>query len=747
MSMPNAYVYRNENKERNGLNEIEGTYDELSTYYSDAYLDQVPKVPREISWNKNFADLNMISSPSQMMKGITKYIPNTIDKSPRRSSFQQINDMSNDQNPLKSKISQKLHDNDQRKNEMTPLCCCKNLYNRHPTLTLLLILGVFTCLVVGAAFIGILSINFVNNNAELTNSQKETSLTEVDLDSGSTNIWTFSTYYPTPMPSRKPTTEPSSTFTLSPSQNPSFHPTSKPTSYPSVKPSIEPSNNPSHSPSNFPSLKPSVLPSIEPSSFHSLMPTTSLIPTITPTFIPSTVPTTPPTNNPTFIPTNFPTSSPSLHPTFNPTTSSPSFNPTEFPTIDFKFSLLLIRPTFEPSPRPTNIHSENPTLHHSSKPSKLPSQIPSPLPSKFLSLSPSNTASLNPTLNPSNLHSDSPTLQLSSLPTSLPSFEPTNIPSVKPTTTPSYSPSITSSPTTKLPTLLPSPVPSSRPTTLLSKFQNQIPPMQIVKDMLEFSSFHKDTNFQSYDIQSHFHTTTSSDTEVHVLSHETRGYLVVAFHVAESNFNRVPWYLRSIRNNLDDFGPSTYKIGNAGKVDSRLNSEAFDNNLFKEIREIVQIVAFTNPNLRIFFTGHGRAGAIATLLGSFMAARSKDLEITILSSGSPKIGYDEFQTWVMRKPNLAIWRIVHKNDYIARLPDGERSHFGHLIQLNHNGASAYYQQNGDCTLNYAGVPENWEDGRSLDDHVFDLYEEYFRLRVGLPSITYYMTSFERGCGA
>jgi hypothetical protein len=210
--------------------------------------------------------------------------------------------------------------------------------------------------------------------------------------------------HPTRVPSNSPTCQPTLQPAGSPSVLPSFSPSSQPTSAPSRYPTCTPTLDPTVAPTNFPSAQPSPLPSQTPSVRPSAFPTTkpslqpvskpssrpssapSAVPSDQPTSRPSSQPSRRPSHQPSRQPTCQPSSSPSGQPTSSPITSSPTSMPTEItesptplrvPSIS-AYPSQTRKPTRQPvTPTPTTI----PTVR--------PSFIPTPVPTQTISVNPS----------------------------------------------------------------------------------------------------------------------------------------------------------------------------------------------------------------------------------------------------------------------------------------------------------------------------------------------------------------------
>ena len=156
----------------------------------------------------------------------------------------------------------------------------------------------------------------------------------------------------------------------------------------------------------------------------------------------------------------------------------------------------------------------------------------------------------------------------------------------------------------------------------------------------------------------------------------------------------------------------------------------------------------------IVVTGHSQGAALATLFGVYYADLYPERQLQVFNIGSPRVGDEEFKVGVrVNLPNLTIFRMVFEEDWVARLPNRWMSyrHVGHLITLQGSGqAKAYFQQTGDSSLSYAGVPDSEWDVNYLDftdltdpfdDHADAEYLASLELAVANPGM--WPTGFER----
>jgi hypothetical protein len=155
-----------------------------------------------------------------------------------------------------------------------------------------------------------------------------------------------------------------------------------------------------------------------------------------------------------------------------------------------------------------------------------------------------------------------------------------------------------------------------------------------------------------------------------------------------------------------------------GRVHLGFFAAVFGHDLHLTLTEVVQQALIDNPELNVVVTGHSQGAGEATLFGAYLAPVLAPIRVSVLNMGSPRVGDETFKSSLRLVENLAIHRLVHDEDAVARLPPtsiGYR-HVGHLLLLNGQDSKAYYQQTGDATLGYAGVdPNDWEINLIQDD--------------------------------
>ena len=149
-----------------------------------------------------------------------------------------------------------------------------------------------------------------------------------------------------------------------------------------------------------------------------------------------------------------------------------------------------------------------------------------------------------------------------------------------------------------------------------------------------------------------------------------------------------------------------------GKVHKGFKMSLEDRQLLLQLDNAVQDALGNYPTYRVEVNGHSLGAAQASLYGVHLATTVLPSErISVITIGQPRVGDSDFKKTVNAIPNLAIWRMVNRDDLIPRLPLNvmEYDHVGHLIWFTRDGGMAvYYQQTGLKDV-YEGVDWNdWE---------------------------------------
>jgi len=159
---------------------------------------------------------------------------------------------------------------------------------------------------------------------------------------------------------------------------------------------------------------------------------------------------------------------------------------------------------------------------------------------------------------------------------------------------------------------------------------------------------------------------------------------------------------------MSPFGPADNPINANVSVHEGFNKVVFSDGLFDRILDTVQDLLKEYPNYSLITSGHSLGGAEAILTGAALAHYLPSFTIQSISFGTPRVGDESWKLYVNQFPNLGIWRFVHRDDIVPRLPLATFAHAGHTIQMYRKKMKAYYLHVGDPSIGYAGVPATWE---------------------------------------
>uniref|UniRef100_A0A7S2K4E4 Fungal lipase-type domain-containing protein n=1 Tax=Leptocylindrus danicus TaxID=163516 RepID=A0A7S2K4E4_9STRA len=205
----------------------------------------------------------------------------------------------------------------------------------------------------------------------------------------------------------------------------------------------------------------------------------------------------------------------------------------------------------------------------------------------------------------------------------------------------------------------------------------------------------------------------------------------------------------------EPFGPKFDPINKHAWVHSGFNNVLFfkrayeKKNMFDRIESTVYDILDRDngDDYEVFLSGHSLGAALSVLLGAGLAHNHPDRQFTVINFGCPRVGSKKFKRWSNSLENLGVWRFVFHKDVVARLPSSWTLfyHTGHTIQLEESsdkGAQAYYLHGGDKELNFAGVPSDWDGGKSADNHYMSNYLNYLQTYSMNDTELYYVSNFE-----
>ena len=201
----------------------------------------------------------------------------------------------------------------------------------------------------------------------------------------------------------------------------------------------------------------------------------------------------------------------------------------------------------------------------------------------------------------------------------------------------------------------------------------------------------------------------------------------------------------------EPFGPKFTPINRDAWVHSGFNNVLFEkrvyekNCMYDRIKHSVEhVLERDDIAYDIMISGHSLGGALSVLTGVAFAHQMPDTNFTVINFGCPRHGGKHFHKWSNDMTNVNIWRFVYHRDIVPRTPGETRFyHTGHTIQLeSESGAKAYYYHKGNKELNLAGVPKDWNDGKSSSNHYMSNYIDYLEGYAYIDPEKYYTDSFE-----
>lgn len=243
-------------------------------------------------------------------------------------------------------------------------------------------------------------------------------------------------------------------------------------------------------------------------------------------------------------------------------------------------------------------------------------------------------------------------------------------------------------------------------------FQDQIPRLNVTYDLLEIShKMYMINSVSDEDIPNfltpHSFIQTLRSTESLISTNERESYIVIGFRGTNEVLDIAVALFGHI---AGPYGPSGNIQKEAGLVCSGFNRN-LQYEVYEWMRKEIKMLIDTHPTYNIFFTGHSLGGSLSILSAAQLALDFPEKNITCVTFGAPRCTQNEFKMWTRREiPNCSIWNIVHGADPVARVPASWRgyTHAGHLIQLEEDGATAYFQNTGDHI--YEGIPSEWNGG-------------------------------------
>mmetsp|Transcript_16232 Transcript_16232/g.23826 ORF Transcript_16232/g.23826 Transcript_16232/m.23826 type:complete len:403 (-) Transcript_16232:43-1251(-) len=242
-------------------------------------------------------------------------------------------------------------------------------------------------------------------------------------------------------------------------------------------------------------------------------------------------------------------------------------------------------------------------------------------------------------------------------------------------------------------------------------------------------------------------------TEVLIVTSAEKKYIAVVFAGTDDNQSTIidTEFIK------ETFGP----LPNNNKLEkytdlyvhSGFNNGVFGNGIFDRVLAKITELKKDHPDYRIFLTGHslGAASSLLTAFGLSQYPNFAKEHITVVNFGCPRVGNYQWRDLVDSSPNLTIWRFVYERDLVARVPPTFLlyHHVGHLAQMEEDGMLAYYRQNRDKKLNYAGAPMGWDIWPivwipgGVEKHDLKNYLDYLENKSMHDSNKYYIHDYEK----
>ena len=111
-------------------------------------------------------------------------------------------------------------------------------------------------------------------------------------------------------------------------------------------------------------------------------------------------------------------------------------------------------------------------------------------------------------------------------------------------------------------------------------------------------------------------------------------------------------------------------------------------NLFFRILDNIKNLIREFPEYEIIVTGHSLGGALATLCG-YLLTYYLNVNITVISFASPRVGNKKFAEDYNNKKNLRHFRFVNGKDIVTAVPYICYYHVGNCVKINKNSILDY----------------------------------------------------------
>lgn len=137
---------------------------------------------------------------------------------------------------------------------------------------------------------------------------------------------------------------------------------------------------------------------------------------------------------------------------------------------------------------------------------------------------------------------------------------------------------------------------------------------------------------------------------------------------------------KSVMTNLGIFDASGKSIGKWSFSTTHLSD-------FRALAPFIKTLLheYSKSFSRIIVTGHGLGGALATFASPFISEMVPDVEIELITFGSPKVEFSNFFEFFQSKVNNHV-RVVHSSDPLPYLPDSSNcSHLTDALNITRAG--------------------------------------------------------------
>ncbi|KAL3681616.1 hypothetical protein R1sor_024572 [Riccia sorocarpa] len=131
---------------------------------------------------------------------------------------------------------------------------------------------------------------------------------------------------------------------------------------------------------------------------------------------------------------------------------------------------------------------------------------------------------------------------------------------------------------------------------------------------------------------------------------------------------------------------------NASGLRKEVRNNKYKKLAYDHVTTKVKFLMRTNPNAKLFVTGHSLGGALANLYTGllFFLGEDKltDRLAAVYTFGQPRVGAEDYSQYLISKLNeRRYWRVVYSNDLVPRIPFD-----GPIFQFKHSGYCFFYDE-------------------------------------------------------